>query len=507
MERTVWIIENNKKDLLDMQRKINAFGSMRTICIFSDLVLKKTIEERLNENDSLSNPSLILINFNMANQNITILETLKQTPKLAGIPFFFLVEPGEDIDKEEYYLLGAMIVLEKPINQNGVLRICQAADQYEMTKNYERIFQKQASELAIAKEIQRLNVQLESRNKFLHRVFGKYFSDELLEVILESKDGEFIGGDRKNVAVLFADLRGFSSKSETLEPNTLLSLLNCFFGAMVDIISKYRGTVIEFLGDAILAVFGAPMKNEQFADSAVLSAIAMQNAMTKVNQFCIEKSNIELEMGIGIHCGETFIGNIGSEKMMRYNIIGRVVNECSRIESCSTGGQIFISEETLHNLSCDVAIANETFIEAKGIKKPLKIYEITGIAGNYNCYLETKETEPLYPLFEHIIFELFLIKNKMISKKPIEVVVKEINSQKGIVELIDTFSNISNENTLSIFSDVEVRTQSKELGSQFSGVYAKVIGIQDKKIQLRFTHSNQDFKQYIKTQMQKERQV
>ncbi len=499
MERTIWIIENNKRDLLDMQRKINSFGGMCTTCIFSDLVLKKTIEERLNQNDNLSNPSLILINFNMVNQNFAILEMLKQTPKLAGIPFFFLVEQGEDIDKEEYYLLGAMIVLEKPINQNAVLRICQASDQYEMTKNYERIFQKQASALATAKEIQRLNVQLESRNKFLHRLFGKYFSDELLEVILDSKDGEFIGGDRRNVAILFADLRGFSSKSEELNPDELLSLLNCFFGAMVDIISKYHGTVIEFMGDAILAVFGAPMKNEQFAESAVLSAITMQNAMKEVNQFCMEQSNIELEMGIGIHCGETFIGNIGSEKMMRYNVIGRVVNECSRIESCTTGGQIFISEETLNHLSCDVIIENEATIEAKGIKKPLKIYEISGITGSYNCYLEEMEKEILYPLSKPIILELFLIENKMISKIPILVSLKEINQHNGVMELSSKSPYQHTHPTISIFSDVEVRTTNTKTTPSFSGVYAKVIGINQNKIKLRFTHSNQQFKQYITT--------
>lgn len=498
MERTIWIIENNKKDLLDMQRKINSFGGMRTTCIFSDLVLKKTIEERLNQNDNLSNPSLILINFNMVNENFTILEQLKQTPKLAGIPFFFTVESGEDIHKEEYYLLGAMIVLEKPINQNGLLRICQASDQYEMTKNYERIFQKQASALSTAKEIQRLNVQLESRNQFLHKVFGKYFSDELLEVILESKDGEFIGGERRNVAILFADLRGFSSKSEELAPDELLSLLNCFFGTMVDIISKYRGTVIEFMGDAILAVFGAPMKNEAFAESAIATAISMQNAMKEVNQFCMEKSNIELEMGIGIHCGETFIGNIGSEKMMRYNVIGRAVNECSRIESCTTGGQIFVSQQTLNNLSCEVIIENEVFIEAKGIKEPLKIYEISGIAGAYNCYLEETEKEILYPLSQNIIFELFLIENKMISKTPILVLLKEINLHNGIVELSSKSPYQHTQPTISIFSDVEVRTKTKETTSSFFGVYAKVVGIEKNKIQLRFTHSNNDFKQFVK---------
>lgn len=504
MERIIWIIENNKKDLIDMQRKINSFGGMRTTCIVSDAVLRKNIEERLNQNDNLSSPSLILINFNMVKENPVILEILKQTPKLAGVPFFGLIEEGEEMDKEEYYLLGAMLVLEKPMSQNAVLRVAQASDQYEMTKNYERIVQEQASMLAAAKEIQKLNVQLESRNKFLHRVFGKYFSDDVLEVILESKDGEFIGGDRKNIAVLFADLRGFSSKSEELAPDELLSLLNCFFGTMVDIISKYHGTVIEFMGDAILAVFGAPMKNEQFAESAVLTAITMQNAMKEVNKFCKERSNIELEMGIGIHCGETFVGNIGSEKMMRYNVIGRPVNECSRIESCSTGGQVLASEKILKQLSddCEVIIENEAAIQAKGVKKPLKIYEISGITGSYNCHLENRQQEILYSLPEPAALELFLIENKMISTTPILVNLKRVNLRNGIVEISDESYDQHTQPVLSVFSDVEVRTKEMKDGFGFAGVYAKVVEIKQEGIKLRFTHSNEQLKQYITKQIE-----
>lgn len=492
MEKTIWIIDFKKKDLLDAQRKINALGGIRSMCIISRETLEKIIEERLNQGDSLSSPSLILINYEMVDIDAMILELLKKHPKLAGTPFFFMIEKGEDIFDEKYYSYGAMIVLEKPINQSGLLRIRQAAEQYEMTKSYERIFQKQVSELAAAKEIQRLNVQLESRNKFLRRVFGKYFSDELLEVILESPDGEFVGGNRKNIAVLFSDLRGFSSKSEELMPDELMTLLNYFFGEMIEVIAKYGGTVIEFMGDGILAVFGAPMKNEAFAESAVAAAICMQNAMHKVNEFCIQRGNPKLEMGIGIHCGETFVGNVGSEKMMRYNVIGRVVNECSRIESCTTGGQIFISEETMKNLSCEVKIENQSSIEAKGIREPLQIFEVSGIGGEYQCYLEHTTKDILKPVSENIKLELFLVKNKMISKNPIVVQLKECNERDGIVELLE-----NTEEELFLFSDVEVRTAENMHLPNFSGVYAKVIAREGNRIKLRITHSNKELGHFL----------
>lgn len=487
MEKIIWVIDNNKKDLIDIQRKINAMGGICAMSIVSDSALQKIIDERLVQEDALSCPSLILIGYHMLEKDI--LKMLKGHPKLAGIPLFFMVDNGEDTDKEIYYSQGAMLVLEKPVNQNGILRIRQAAGQYEMTKSYERIFQKQASELAMAKKIQSLNVQLENRNKFLCRVFGKYFSDDVLEVILADSE-EFPLGDRNHIAVLMCDLRGFSAKSEELKADELMILLNQFFGAMVEVIAKYNGTVIEFMGDAILAIFGAPVKNERYAESAVAAAISMQNAMKEINGFCKERDIFQLEMGVGVHCGEAFVGNVGTEKMMRYNVIGRVVNECSRIESCSIGGQVLISEAILNQLTCGVTIENHLSVEAKGIKRPLQIYEVSALGGEYGCSLEENE-EIIYPVMEQIALELYPIKDKMLSTVPIVTRLKFVNVRRAVVEVTERV-----EQELMVRSDVEVRMKRKE-GLRFSGVYAKVVDKNGSDIGLRFTHLNKDAEEFI----------
>lgn len=489
MEKIIWVIDNNKKDLIDMQRKINEMGGVHSMSIVSDAALQKIIEERLARADVLSCPSLILVNYHMIERDGRILDMLKDQPRLAGIPLFFMIDSGEDTDKEVYYSQGAMVVLEKPVNPNGILRIRQAAEQYEMTKSYERIFQKQVSELAAAKEIQRLNVQLENRNKFLCRVFGKYFSDDVLEVILENSE-EFPIGDRREIAVLMCDLRGFSAKSEELKSDELMLLLNRFFGAMVEVITKYNGTVIEFMGDAILAVFGAPVSNDCYVESAVAAAISMQNAMQEVNEFCREREVFELEMGIGVHRGEAFVGNVGTEKMMRYNVIGRVVNECSRIESCSIGGQVLISEKILNALSCDVTIENHLSVEAKGIRQPLEIYEISSIEGEYSCALEKSE-EILFPLEKKVCLELYPIQNKMISTISVKTVLKFVNIHSGVVELLDELQK-----DISVYSDVEIRTNTENT-IQFAGVYAKIVQINEKELKLRFTHLNKEFGTFL----------
>lgn len=489
MEKIIWVIDNNKNDLIDMQHKINALGGIRSVSIVSEAALQRIIEERLGVDAIQSYPSLILISYHMLENGKEILKMLKIQPKLAGIPLFFMVDNGEDSDRQVYYSEGAMIVLEKPVNQNGILRIRQAAEQYEITKSYERIFQKQVSELEAAKKIRSLNVQLENRNKFLCRVFGKYFSDDVLEVILANSE-EFPLGDRYEIAVLMCDLRGFSSKAEELKPDELMLLLNRFFGVMVEAIARYNGTVIEFMGDAILAIFGAPVTNERYAQSAVAAAISMQNAMKEVNELCRERGIFELEMGVAVHCGEAFVGNVGTEKMMRYNVIGRVVNECSRIESCSIGGQVLISEKILNHLSCGVTIENHLSVEAKGIRQPLQIYEISSIEGEYSCSLE-KEEELLFALAEKVSLELYPIRNKMISTIPLEVVLTFVNFHNGIVEMAEELQQ-----DISVYSDVEVRTKSED-GVQFFGVYAKIIQINHKEIRLRFTHSNKEFSTFV----------
>ena len=498
MEKAIWVLEKDRASMLDIQRKINAFGGMRTTCISSEAVLQKAIDKYLNQGDSLSTPSLIIVNYQMILENAAMLETFKSNSRLAGVPLFFMVELGEDVNKEEYYLQGAMAVLEKPLSQKVLFRIQQAAAQYEMTKSYERIFQKQVSELAAAKEIQRLNVQLESRNKFLHRVFGRYFSDELLEVIMEKQEGEFIGGSRVPMAVLMADLRGFSSKSETMTLSELMELLNYFFGTMAEIIAKYNGTIIELMGDGILAVFGALVKNEKYAEAAIASALEMQNAMQDINAFCREKKITEVEMGIGIHCGQAFVGNVGSERMMRYNVIGRVVNECARIEGCTIGGQVFISEETKKKLSCNVKIESNASVEAKGIKQPLQIYEVSEIDGTYACKLEEKEKEPLYAPKQEVIFELFPIRSKVISEKKLVGQLKGINLHDAILEMIEEEdADVLQLDAVTVFSDAEVRTRGELVTPKVAGVYAKITKIEGNQLRLRVTHSNKEFKQFV----------
>ena len=143
-----------------------------------------------------------------------------------------------------------------------------------------------------------------------------------------------------------SDLRGFTALAARLTPREVIEFLNLYLEAMVDVISRYEGTIDEIIGDAILVIFGAPLACDDHAAKAVACGLAMQLAMAEVNQRLAAKGAAELEMGIGIHTGRVIVGNIGSLRRTKYAAVGSNVNLAGRIESFTTGGQLLISEST-----------------------------------------------------------------------------------------------------------------------------------------------------------------
>ena len=232
--------------------------------------------------------------------------------------------------------------------------------------------------------IQQLNSQLELRNKLLSETFGRFLSDEIVRQLLDTPDGLMLGGKKRSLTIMMSDLRGFTAMSEQMEPQALISMLNHYLGAMTDVIQRYNGTIIEFIGDGILAIFGAPAESDHHAADAVAAAVAMQMQMDDVNQWNAERGYPVLEMGIGINTGEVIVGNIGSEKRTKYGVVGSHVNLCGRIESYTVGGQILISPQTRSMIQSNLEIGGEMEVYPKGVKGALTISHITGIGKPYN---------------------------------------------------------------------------------------------------------------------------
>jgi adenylate cyclase len=180
--------------------------------------------------------------------------------------------------------------------------------------------------------------------------------------------------------------------TDRLPPEQIVNIVNNFLGEMTEIIFRYQGTVNEFIGDAILAIFGAPLHLEDHAERAVACAVEMQTAMTHVNTRNRKLGLPAVEMGISLHTGEVVVGNVGSEKRAKYGVVGRAVNIAARIESHTVGGQILASERTLALVPAPVSIGGEFVIHPKGIAEPLKVLLVTGIGGRHGLNVPVTDT-------------------------------------------------------------------------------------------------------------------
>ena len=228
-------------------------------------------------------------------------------------------------------------------------------------------------------ELSEQKAALEIRNRFITRVFGRYLSDAVVEQLLETPDGLRLGGERRVVTVVMTDLRGFTATAERIPPESVVALLNLHLGAMSEIVLKHGGTIDEFIGDALLALFGAPLAREDDARRALACAVEMQQAMEGVNARARELSLPEMGMGIGIHTGEVVVGNIGSERRAKYGVVGAAINLASRIQGFTLGGQILASEETLRAAGAEISVGARFSVQAKGFRDPVSIVEVLGV--------------------------------------------------------------------------------------------------------------------------------
>ena len=267
--------------------------------------------------------------------------------------------------------------------------------------------------------IQGLNRQLELRNRVLQETFGRYLSDDIVKEILEAPGGWKLGGQKRTLTVLMSDLRGFTAMSERMRPQDLIAMLNHYFGQMYEEIERYHGTLIEFLGDGMLVIFGAPAPNETHAADAVAAALGMQKRMEAVNRWNRERGYETLSMGIGINTDSVILGNIGSEKRTKYGVLGAAVNLTGRIESYTTGGQILISPNTRAAIGNALEIAALLPVQPKGVDGVIEIARVVGIGAPYSLRLE-QEAQALCPLPRPISVPFSVLEEKAVRDAVLE---------------------------------------------------------------------------------------
>src|SRR4030042_2067397 len=204
-----------------------------------------------------------------------------------------------------------------------------------------------------------------------------YVPPELKERILQA--GKQIESERRFVTVLFADISGYTSLSEKLDPETVTMGMNSLFSGLISIINKYEGLIIDFFGDGILCIFGAPLAHENDPERAIRSALEMLPYVERFNMVSPHKLPTPLGLHIGIHSGLVVVGNVGSDLRMSYSAVGDTVNLCSRIANHATKGEIYISENTYKLLPAQLNTEPSESIQVKGKGQPVTVFKLLSI--------------------------------------------------------------------------------------------------------------------------------
>ncbi len=212
----------------------------------------------------------------------------------------------------------------------------------------------------------------------IERAMGKYISKDVMQNVMDNIENLTVGGKKADVSILFIDIRGFTSISEQLSALEVSDILNKYFQELVPIIDKHHGIMNKFIGDAMLAIFGEPIKSENHALNAVLCANEMLSTVKKLQAKWLDEGKPKIDVGIGIASGEVFIGNIGTEDRLEYTVIGDTVNTASRIENFNKvyKTKFLISESTFERVQKYVDVLKIREVQIRGKVKKINIYEV-----------------------------------------------------------------------------------------------------------------------------------
>jgi len=215
-----------------------------------------------------------------------------------------------------------------------------------------------------------------SETEILRDTFRRFLSQQVMDEILADADLRSLRSARREMTVLFADIRNFTSFAEQHTPEQVVDILNEYFEVMVERLFAHQGTLDKFLGDGLLALFGAPLVQVDHPQRAVQAALEMQDAVVALNHRRQQQAQPTLAIGIGINTGEVIVGNIGSEERMEYTVVGDMVNVAQRLQAQAQGGDILIGTTTLAHVQPLVTVHETMEAQVKGRRQPVRAHRI-----------------------------------------------------------------------------------------------------------------------------------
>jgi class 3 adenylate cyclase len=302
---------------------------------------------------------------------------------------------------------------------------------------------------------------------FIRNAFGRYVSPEVAKTLLESPEGLRLGGHKREVTVLMSDLRGYTRFAEQGDPARVMEVLNGYLARMADLVIAHGGTINEFIGDAIFAVFGAPLDQPDHAERAAAAALAMQGAMDALNREHTARGWPRFEMGIGVNTGEAVVGNIGSEQRAKYAVVGAAVNLAARVEGCTVGGQIFVTTSTLERIRDLAKVGEPVRVELKGIAEPVLLYELRAIGGQFAQRLAAADMESDSRVEARLPLRGWIVEGKQLGSE-FSGTITRLGRRSFDARLAADLAPLTN---------VKIRVNAPHLGQQSGDLYGKVVGV------------------------------
>ncbi len=304
-------------------------------------------------------PDLILLDVMMPGMNgFEVCSTIKSDETTQFIPIVLLTALDRMEDKVRGLEAGADDFLTKPFNR------------IELKARIRSLLR-----------IRSLHNDVEQKRRLLFRLLNRYMSEEIVTTILEDPEKRLkLGGEKREVAILFADIRGFTSFSENTSAERVVEVLNECFHDITEVVFNHKGTFDKYVGDCILAFYGAPLSYGDDLERCLQTAIEMQRIFEKMSEAWTDPIMKTLGLGIGINFGEVVVGNIGSERLMDYTVIGDQVNLAQRLEQAALRGQIIISEEVNRRMQGRLRSYEMPPISVKGKREPVTAYLVEGMS-------------------------------------------------------------------------------------------------------------------------------
>lgn len=300
-----------------------------------------------------------------------------------------ILEPAREVRRKAFFLGGLILsgafffvflfslTISSPLEKLVQLIELVSKGNFDVnaTSQVKSIFKDEVGELAVA--FDHMTEGLKERDK-VKNLFSKFHGSSVTDDLMQGEVG--LGGQKKDVVVFFSDIRGFTAFSEKRSPEEVVEMLNEYFGVMVSIINAHGGVVDKFIGDAIMAIWGAPKSTENDAQQAMMACLRMRQGLDELNARRQERGQAPIMIGMGLHAGPAISGTIGSDERMEYTVIGNTVNTASRIEASTKafGADLLVTDDVLAKVGDHFKVEYAGSAEVKGRSEAIKMYKVRG---------------------------------------------------------------------------------------------------------------------------------